>query len=364
MRLIYLSPVPWNSFSQRPHKFVEWFLSNKENEVMWVNPYPARLPRLADFKRYGQSLDCEEKFLHPKLTVLHPFSLPIEPLTGSVFLNRIFWNSLIQKLKIFICKGKTVIVIGKPTKLSMLILQNFSECEVLYDAMDDFPEFFDGISKRSMQKVEKLIANRCDRLLVSSTKLIEKWSQYNHKITIIKNGLDPAVLSSLRLNQNNDRAIIGYVGTVASWFDWIWLINLAEKNNDKEFRIIGPVFEKPHSILPKNIKLIPGMPHNLALMEMKGFDVGLIPFVKNKLTDCVDPIKYYEYKALGVPVLSTNFGEMSYRVDELGVFISNGITDSSSKLNNALGFKYSADVVQKFRNENSWRSRFELLRLN
>ena len=25
MQLVYFSPVPWASFAQRPHKFVEWF---------------------------------------------------------------------------------------------------------------------------------------------------------------------------------------------------------------------------------------------------------------------------------------------------------------------------------------------------
>lgn len=44
MQLVYLSPLPWDSFSQRPHQFVEWFHNKHGGEVLWIDPYPTRLP--------------------------------------------------------------------------------------------------------------------------------------------------------------------------------------------------------------------------------------------------------------------------------------------------------------------------------
>ncbi len=52
---------------------------------------------------------------------------------------------------------------------------------------------------------------------------------------------------------------------------------------------------------------------------MAEFDVGLIPFKQNALTAAVDPIKYYEYRALALPVISTDFGEMHERGDLPGL---------------------------------------------
>ena len=97
MRLVYLSPVPWASFSQRPHKFVEWFHARHGGKIIWVDPYPARFPVLADFWRAkaeeGITTRLAKKGNTPVwLTVLRPRSLPIEPLHGAGVLNRVLWN--------------------------------------------------------------------------------------------------------------------------------------------------------------------------------------------------------------------------------------------------------------------------------
>lgn len=72
---------------------------------------------------------------------------------------------------------------------------------------------------------------------------------------------------------------------------------------------------------PANIKLLPECSHASAIAAMATFSVGLIPFKLNRLTASVDPIKYYEYRALGLPVLCTRFGEMALRDKEPGVWI-------------------------------------------
>ena len=38
MQLVYFSPVPWASYAQRPHKFVEWFHARRVLKVRWVDP--------------------------------------------------------------------------------------------------------------------------------------------------------------------------------------------------------------------------------------------------------------------------------------------------------------------------------------
>ena len=40
------------------------------------------------------------------------------------------------------------------------------------------------------------------------------------------------------------------------------------------------------------------------------FDVCLMPFLVNDLTVCVNPVKLYEYLALGKPVITTNIPEV------------------------------------------------------
>ena len=91
---------------------------------------------------------------------------------------------------------------------------------------------------------------------------------------------------------------------------------------------------------------------------MGDFDVGLIPFKKNSLTASVDPIKYYEYRALGLPVVSTAFGEMLVHGKEQGVFLLNGALDSKAIFDKALHYQADEPTVMLFREQNSWERRF------
>ena len=53
MRLLYFSPVPAGSYAQRPHFMVRAWLEWGVESVLWVNPYPCRLPRWQDLRRAG-----------------------------------------------------------------------------------------------------------------------------------------------------------------------------------------------------------------------------------------------------------------------------------------------------------------------
>ena len=110
------------------------------------------------------------------------------------------------------------------------------------------------------------------------------------------NRLPPCRISAVL--RDDPRPIIGYVGTIGAWFDWELVIALAKSSPKIEFRLMGPVYVRPPT-LPHNVCLEGALPHTEALLAMTQFNAGLIPFVENSLTACVDPIKYYEYRALG-----------------------------------------------------------------
>ena len=50
MRLLYFAPVPWDSYEQRPHYFARHWL-DLGGAVLWIDPYPSRLPRWNDLRR-------------------------------------------------------------------------------------------------------------------------------------------------------------------------------------------------------------------------------------------------------------------------------------------------------------------------
>ncbi len=365
MRLVYLSPVPWESFAQRPHKFVDWFHDRTGGAVLWVDPYPTRFPNWKDLRRPRSPAPSSQRSCTPAwLTVLKPGGLPIEPLPGSGWVNGRLWQRQLQQIIDFANQSKTWLAIGKPSVLALEVLKLLRHCPSLYDAMDEFPAFYAGLSRFALARRERLIAQRVDVISASSSELKSRWGRLHKDVRLVHNGLDLSAMQSVeRVPVSSEKEIFGYVGTIASWFDWAWVCALAKARSNDEICLIGPIFEPPAGNLPSNVKLLPACDHAAALKAMAQFQVGLIPFKKNALTASVDPIKYYEYRALGLPVISTDFGEMSFRSGERGVFITQSETDVSAKAEVALQFKGDAGVDRAFALENSWEVRFDAARL-
>ena len=365
MRLVYLSPVPWESFAQRPHKFVDWFHSRTGGAVLWIDPYPTRFPNLKDLRRPQPLASSSQQRSTPTwLTVLKPGGLPIEPLPGSGWVNGRLWQRQLLQINDFANRSKTWLAIGKPSVFALKLLKLLRHCPSLYDAMDDFPAFYVGLSRFALARRERAIAHRVGIITASSSELLSRWRRVHKDVRLVHNGLDLSAIQHLeRTTVSTEKKVFGYAGTIAAWFDWAWVRALAEARPNDEIRLIGPIFEQPFGKLPGNVKLLPACHHAAALQAMTQFQVGLIPFKKNALTASVDPIKYYEYRALGLPVISTDFGEMSFRSGECGVFITRSDSEIAAMADVALQFKGDPDVDHVYAQENSWEARFDAARL-
>lgn len=362
MQLVYLAPVAWCSFAQRPHKFVEWFHDRTGGDILWIDPYPTRFPQLGDLRRLRSSGGgVRAMAARPGwLQLVSPFALPIEPFPGSRVINRLVWGRALRTIRAFAQRGSTWVGIGKPSELALSVLEMLPECPSVYDAMDDFPTFYTGISRGAMERREFHVAARVKSMLVSSSSLAERWGRVRPDVRVVRNGLDVAFVPKwVERDQVSRQVTFGYVGTIAPWFDWAWVRSLAESRPADVVRLIGPVFTQIPSYLPKNVELLPPCDHRSALLAMHEFDVGLIPFKRNELTDSVDPIKYYEYRALGLSVMSTTFGEMRYRSGEGGVFLVDRECDISDAAEMAVRYRSCREDVCRFIDANDWKARFD-----
>jgi glycosyltransferase involved in cell wall biosynthesis len=361
MRLIYLSPVPWASFSQRPHELVRYFHSYAGSEVLWIDPYPARFPALSDVlnprPKSGDGIcNCN---IPAWLTVLKPNALPIEPLPFSGAVNSLLWGNVESMVNHF-ANSSTVLGIGKPTMLALQLLSKRFFISSFYDAMDDYPAFYRGWSRLAMAIRERRVVRRVSKILASSSALQDRLQHQARDVRLVLNACAADRLPELpegRRLKDNQIPVVGYVGTIAHWFDWELVISLAKSHPKTKFRFIGPMYVRSPA-LPHNICLEPQLPHTEALRVMTQFDVGLIPFKKTTLTSSVDPIKYYEYRALGLPVVSSAFGEMALRDECDGVYLIDRNSDMTRVISQALANYTSPASTAQFRKNNSWESRF------
>lgn len=362
-RLIYFSPVFWSSFRQRPHFMAAHFIGRMGGRVLWVDPYPNRLPRLADLRR-GGGIHNQQTEVPAGLTVVSPRALPIEPLPGGSWLNRHGpWRQAQQQIAAFAAEsegeGELVIGIGRPSRLGLDTLAAVAHQYSFFDAMDDFPEFYSGISRRSMNKVEATVARQVDRIWASSSFLVDKFRKrgLGDRLSTVFNAFDNANFGAPQ-QQRPSVPVLGYVGTISDWFDWRLVRKLAQARPDCRLRLIGPVFTAVPTDLPDNVELLPPCAQPEVEGHLEGFSVGLIPFQSNPLTRGVDPLKYYEYRAKGLGVLSTRFGEMAQRSESDGVFVADDAADLDAMVERALAFRPGMEQLQAWRERNDWSARF------
>ena len=215
-----------------------------------------------------------------------------------------------------------------------------------------------------MSRREKVLMGRVKQVIVSSTALKQRWKVIRPDAQLVPNGCDASTLPMPKTDRGaRERKILGYVGTIGPWFDWEWVITLATARPRDRVRLIGPMFCPSPYALPKNIEILPPCHHKNALRAMQDFDVGLIPFKKNDLTASVDPIKYYEYRAIGLPVIATGFGEMVLRSAEDGSFISMSRQDINKQVDKALRYRADTNVICSFLERNNWGARFSEIQI-
>jgi glycosyltransferase involved in cell wall biosynthesis len=115
---------------------------------------------------------------------------------------------------------------------------------------------------------------------------------------------------------------IGYLGAIAPWFDFEFVEAVARAHPDWEIALIGPAMlgvEKAVARLTDLPNVSHGEPvsYDDVPRVLRSFTVGIIPFRRNALTRGVNPNKMYEYLAMGLPVVASNFSAEVRRYPEV-----------------------------------------------
>lgn len=200
--------------------------------------------------------------------------------------------------------------------------------KVLYDFVDEISEKISGVpvTKAILTSHEKLLLDD-ENVIVISTAMtlkdsVDKIRKSKKGSILAQNGVNLTDFTELKnepgkkikkiIEKNNK--IIGYYGALASWFDYEKVETLAKERPDYEIVLIGVNYDKT---LKKSGILRMKNIHYLGIVEYKDlinnyanyFDVCMIPFIKNEITNSTSPVKLFEYMALGKPIVTTDINE-------------------------------------------------------
>ena len=363
MTLVYLSPVPWDSYEQRPHYFVQDFLARGGRSAIWVNPYVSRLPGWRDLTRSDWRRPMPALERPAGLRVLDIGGLPVDPLPGGRRLNeRLFWREVLSRLRAELTPRTTILGIGRPTAFASAAIATLEAAGSFYDAMDDFPEFYRGRSRTATRKIEEEIAAGVGLVVASTAPLVRKFSALHPRVIQLRNAFDMSLLAPYE-GPPRGPAHVGFIGCLGGWFDWSVTARLAEAVHPAPVTLIGPKASRAPMGLPGNVTLHPPCSQTEGARRIQEFTIGLIPFTIDALTAGVDPIKYYQYRAAGLPVLATRFGEMAARGAADGVFFLDANQDMTTAVTDASAYRASASEIASFREANTWTARFRETRI-
>ncbi len=153
-------------------------------------------------------------------------------------------------------------------------------------------------------------AQRVD-LIVGGARSILGWFSERgaRNVFRLRNGVDLSrfpLVTSREQNRRPPLPLIGYVGTLSPWIDYDLLLELAEKRPNWTFRLIGSPYKGAGLAPLPNVELVGSRTAKESTGELRLFDVALGLYRKEEWLD-VDSMKFFEYLAADVPIVSTPF---------------------------------------------------------
>jgi len=218
---------------------------------------------------------------------------------------------------------------------------------------------------------EDQIVHKADLIICTSKQLFREKVAVNPASYFVPNAanLEFSALArnpELQVNERlNDipKPVIGYFGNIERRINFDLLVEVATCNPDKSFVFAGPVTESFVPLAFKNLDnvfFIGRVPYSEMPCVLKGFDICMIPFKKDEVSNTIFPLKLFEYLGAGKPVIATDFNPDLQDFTRDTVKYCATAEDFNAALKSILQFDDPAQFNARLQvaSENTWEVRF------
>lgn len=292
----------------------------RNNRVLYIETLGIRSPHLSkrDFGRAIQKLKLFKRGMvsaENNVQVWSPLAIPFHGLPGSAWLNARLVTAGLRRNVSRLGMRNPILWSYLPNAIPIISRLGWSP--VVYHCIDDYGEFTDA-PKEAFERMERAMLARADLTVVSSKKLFEKRKPHARRIRYIPHGVNLREFQeALKLHvplpdiDSIPGPIAGFIGRIADWIDLDLVARCARQMSDWSFVLVGPsnVDLESYRAIP-NIHFLGRRDHKLIPHYIQRFNVSLMPFGESSLVDSVNPLKMYEYLAVGRPVVTVRMPEV------------------------------------------------------
>jgi len=357
--IICFSHLRWNLVYQRPHHLMTRFA--ELSRVFFIEE-----------PRFNSDTDHYELVQRGNVTVVTPMLAGVSNDDSTP--SRI--RDILEDL--FHAESISKYIFWYYTPMALKFSMDFKPVLVIYDCMDELAAF--KFAPAELTELEKELFKRADLVFTGGYSLYEHKKQLHHNIYPLPSSIDKehfALAKKPMADRDDQRGIphprFGFFGVIDERFDIDLIYQVAVQKPDWNFIFLGPIVKIDVESLPQrpNVYYLGSKTYDELPFYLAGWDIAIIPFVRNQFTQFISPTKTPEYLAAGKPVISTSIRDVvdPYAINGLVKVADTPaefIREAKVILSEGMGEKWVEDVEQ-FLASNSWHktwtSMLELMKL-
>ncbi|MBI1224921.1 MAG: glycosyltransferase [Bacteroidetes bacterium] len=239
--------------------------------------------------------------------------------------------------------------------LGVFLARQFNEKALIYYCYDEISAA--KWAGKHGERLERKFMQQADAVVTSSTPLFMAKQHIAKRSFLVKNGVDFNLFNDSSSTVSRPSRTIGYLGSLDERLDYNLLESTVISMPNYQFVFVGRINSQEVERLRclPNVELVGSQPVASLPSWVQKFGVCMIPFLKNKLTAGIYPLKINEYFAAGKPVVTTDFGDL----DDFRHLVS--VADTPKQFAKALEAALENDGRSQqriaFAHGNSWQQR-------
>lgn len=325
--IVLLSTAEWDNPFWTNKQHTACSLADLDCRILYIESLGLRRPsnhprdwhRL--IKRFTKAFSLPKK-INSNLWVWSPLVIPAPTTWHTKLLNRIVFSVSLYLAMMILGFNDSILWTYNPLTKNYVSIKHFSS--TIYHCVDNISAQ-PGMNARLINAEEKKLCNDVDHVFVTSSTLYRSLKRWTKNITYMPNVVDFKHFSKARSRRPAPNEYIDipeprllFVGAISSYkVDLGMIREIALMMPSWSIVLIGLVGEGDPATNIKeiddlsNIYLLGPKPYQDLPIYMSHSQVGLLPCLLNKYTESMFPMKFFEYLAAGLPVVSTQLAALN-----------------------------------------------------